>query len=851
VSPLQRVLSPEYWAVSNPGLPGRLWYVYAAIGLAFLAGIVFASRSVWMTYRQMARDESHPGPPSARTAYGWFELAVSLAGLLSIVGRFLGWPGWSARIWPPFLAALALSGFCLHQARRRSIPTWLSEQLRILALLPARENLRFSEPPAATEGRSAARRQGCARSAGLAVGIALHVAGTAFVLKTRFGLPEWLAPAVLALLAIPQLRGLLEGNRISLRALTPLIGGYLVALATAAYHSMGITVVGWQGRSFPNPMTSFFYLDGILLACAAYSILCQLYASQATYPPVGPDGWAQRRLPALRAWQWVVLLGMLLTSAWAVATYLGKRTHGATGSDPYAYAQMAVDLANRGTLLHRFSLFPEVRPLGIAWGPLFPVGYHLPVGPLGDAATVWATGASVLLAAGYRLFGEAGLYVTTPVTALVALFATALLALEVLRDEPRPVRFAAAALTVALTATSPEHVDRLLVPMADAAAQLFTILTILFCLRAMRRLEQEPGRAALELVLGGVSFAWCYWVRHTQLVLLLPISLGLWLSSAALKPRLPGHARRVFTPIGRLWPLALFSASALLMAIPDTLYRWRVFGGMFATETTELPAMALRNIGPVSIQALREALVAAEWGYLFPFALVGSLALVRVNRRSLVVLALAVGSVLLVHLTYRFLRLRDLLSLFPLVNLFVGYGAVSLIRSARAYSTHSQQPLRLGPAALSPIAIAATMLALAMARWTMIDDAFRPGWASFGYVRPDQRAAFDRLAELTPPGSVIGASLNAGAVTMYSGRQSIRPYESWSDDDWRAFVDAMSSNSRSIYLLDDGDLMADFVMRQRGTFRLVPIEPLAIPLFGASGREVGWLYELVKREPAN
>lgn len=70
----------------------------------------------------------------------------------------------------------------------------------------------------------------------------------------------------------------------------------------------------------------------------------------------------------------------------------------------------------------------------------------------------------------------------------------------------------------------------------------------------------------------------------------------------------------------RLWPCLLFLASAAVMAIPDTLYRWRVFGGIFATETTELPSMALRHVGPVSIQAAREALAAGEWGYLFPFA---------------------------------------------------------------------------------------------------------------------------------------------------------------------------------------------------------------------------------------
>lgn len=62
--------------------------------------------------------------------------------------------------------------------------------------------------------------------------------------------------------------------------------------------------------------------------------------------------------------------------------------------------------------------------------------------------------------------------------------------------------------------------------MADAAAQLFTVLTLLFCLRAVRLLETKPRQAAVELVLGGAAFAWGYWVRHTQLVLLFPLPSG-------------------------------------------------------------------------------------------------------------------------------------------------------------------------------------------------------------------------------------------------------------------------------------------------------------------------------------
>lgn len=851
MSLIRRILSPEYWMVAEPGPIGRLWIIYAALGFAFLAGAALAIRQIRSCQREGGRDAAPPGQPSARQIFGWFELSISLAGSLTVLGRFLGWPGWSARIWPSFLAVLALLGVLAYQTRTWSMRAWLSAQMRILALLPPEGIL-----PGAGLGRpitdsTSVRRQARVRGMLFALGCCLHMAGVAFVFQVRFGLPWWLAPALLAVPMVRQLRQPLERRLPFLLALTPLLAGYLATLIWALYLWTGLTVVGWKGLSFPDPMTSLFYVDGILLASACYSCLCQLFAACSSPPDTGPHRCLRARLRGSKAWQWTVAALALAALAWAAAVYLSKRTHGATGSDPYAYAQMAVDLATRGTLLHRFSLFQEIAPLGIAWGPLLPSGYHLPVNTFGDSPSVWATGASVLLAGGYRLLGEVGLYVTTPIIALAALIATWFLVVEVLRNETRATRYLTAALTVALSATSPEHVDRVLVPMADAAAQLFTILTLFFCLRAMRVLQENPRRAVLHLVLCGLAFAWAYWVRHTQLVLFLPVAIGLWLASTRLKQgerSFKARMRFLHLRFGRLWPLLVFSASATLMAIPDAIYRWSIFGHLFATETTELPSMALRHVGPMAAQTLRDALVAGEWGYLFPFALAGCWLLARHTRRAFGVLGTAFAAVLLVHLTYRFLRLRDLISIFPLVNLALSHGAVSLIRSARARALQARNTRRLGPALLNAGAITWVVLALALARWTAIDDPLKPGWASFGYVRPEQRAAFDRLRELTPPGAVIGASQNSGAVAMYTGRDSVRPYESWSPGDWATFVETVWSRSRRVFLLDDGSLMRDFIRKQGTGFRLIPVEALAIPVFGAPARETGWLYELVRLE---
>ncbi len=793
---LKRLLSPEYLAVAEPGPMGSLWPLYAVLGLLFAAGLVGAA---WLLAGP-GRDERAAG----QRAWAWFELWVCLAGLGTVVGRFLDWPGWSARIWPFSMAGLALLGALVYRFRHLNLPPWLAEQLRILSFssLPPQEQVteagRWSRP-------------------WFVAGLGLHLVGVGLVVSGRYGWPLWTSPLVLAALLLPQAPRLARRRAPRWMALTPLLGAYAATALWLLYQWQGITVVGWQGLAFPNPMISLFYVDGIILAALAYSILCQIYVA---FSETG-------RFAVL--WRWAAVGLVAITLAWAGVVYLGKRTHGATASDPYAYAQMGVDLAENGTFLHRFSLFEEVMPLDIAWAPLQPVGYHVPRNSQGDCPSVWATGASVLLAGGYRLLGETGLYVTTPIVALLALAATWLLVQEALHGEPRPLRYLGAAIAVALLATSPEHVDRILVPMADAPAQLFTVLTLALTLRATR----EEKTSYWLLGIAGVCFAWAYWVRHTQLVLVIPVLLAIILGR-----------RRKHPLSGILYSLAIFLGAALIAALPDIVYRWQVFGGPLATETTELHAMAVEHLGPMAWQTLRDVLVAGEWGYLFPLALYGGYRLARHHRRAFLVLAAAFSDVLVVHLTYRFLRLRDLLSLFPLVDLAVGYGAVSLVQRVRGLVREPARLKQLGTALLPVATVAWIVLSLALARWTMVDNLWKRGWASFGYMRPENRAAFDRLAELTPPRAVIGASLNAGAVMMYTGRDAIRPYDSWTEEEWSVFLGAMQARGRPVYLLDDGGLMAAFIAAEQGRHRLTPIEALDVPLFNTRDRETGWLYRL-------
>lgn len=800
---LKRLISPEYLIVADPGPLGGLWVLYAILGVLFAAGLAAA---LWVLLRR----------PSSSTrsiqAWAWFELWVCLAGLGTVIGRFLNWAGWSARIWPYSLALLAVGGVVAYRLRRLPLRSWVAEQLRVLIFAP------YPSPLLSGERESGLLTE--ERGKVVFLGLVIHLFGMGLVLSIRYGWPVWTAPLALLALLVPQWPLLARRRLPRLMALTPLLAAYGVTLLWLAYQWLGITVIGWQGQAFPNPMVSLFYVDGIVLAAVAYSMLCQF---RVTMTEMGrPD----------RLWRWAVAGLLAVTLIWAGVVYFGKRTHGATATDPYAYAQMGVDLAERGTFLHRFPLFEQVIPLKIAWAPLQPLGYHIPRNDLGDCPSVWATGASVLLAAGYKLLGETGLYVTTPIIALLSLAATWALVQEALRGQPRPVRHLTAALAVALLATSPEQVDRLLVPMADAPAQLFTTLTLFFALRGMHQMEGSRQRSAINgqwsALAAGICFAWAYWARHTQLVLALPVVVALILGAKRGK---------------RFWSyLIIFSVAALIAVVPDIVYRWRVFGGLLRTETTELPLMGLRHIGPVAWQMLRDALVAGEWGYLFPLALYGGYRLARNRHRKTLVLGLAFAAVLVVHLTYRSLRLRDLLSLFPLLDLAVAYGAVSLARHARALA--GARPGRLGAALLSAAVIAGVILSLAMARWAMIDNLWKPGWASFGYMRAEHRAAFEQMEALTPANAVIGASLNSGAVMLYTGRDAVRPYDSWTDAEWDIFLGAMQAGGRPVYLLDDGGLMADFIAREGTRRRLTPIALLQVPLFYTQDRETGWLYRL-------
>jgi len=711
--------------------------------------------------------------------------SLSALGLILIGARFLGLPYLSARIWLLVTLLATVGGWATGLgliAHRRGL---LGRQLRLLFFAWSGEERPL--PPAYQ-----------------AVFLAAHLLGLA-LLATHYGRSYLWALNLLLLLASPMMIYSLITRRWTLHweALTPLFFLYLVvALHRLSSNLLAIPDPLSGGFTYPYLVNVVFNSTAALIASAAYALLCQLYLVKR-----GARG-------SFLALAGVILLG--LTFFWAGAEYVGHRTRGVTGSDPYVYAQMAVDLARHGTPWHLFSLFPKVSGLGIAWWPIVHAGYHLPHDEVGHAASVWPAGQSALLAVGYLLLGEEGLYITTPVIGLLSLGAICLLVAEVLHDESRGVRLFAGAWAAFILATSWEQIDRLLVPMADATAQLFTILAMLFTLRAMR------GNHRLYALLAGLSFGGAYWVRHTQLVVGLSVLLvvALWGRERSRKEK------------GEF--LLLFGLVSFVMALPDLIYHRLSFGNYLTPESEELALFAFSHLPTTGPRLGRDLFRGNEFGYLVPFLLYGAYQMYRQKRGLFVVLGSWILALVLFHLPYAALRLRDLLSIFPALIALTVYGMISLWKVAT-----SQGRASLLRGLLASLGILSLILLPAYRTRITLARPFGSFEATFGFVTEEERRAFDLLAAYTSSGSVIGTSLNGGPIDLYAGREAFRP-ESWRAAELDTFLRAMWEEGREIYILDDSPELASTLSHL--STRLIPIVRLEVPVFGE--RATGYLYRV-------
>jgi hypothetical protein len=649
----------------------------------------------------------------------------------------------------------------------------------------------------------------------------------AFALTAR--LAHWPFLAVLITLALatlpfafyslrlaPAKRPLPPHSRTSTLSLSPLLALYTVttlrlllallarALCPACSTSLVVPEPFASWLSFE--WTAIFSLVGVIVLQAAQIFPTGYHARLATF--------------ALAA----------LAILWIIALFPRLIPAGITGADPFAYVQMAVDLATRGTPAHHFPLADLAGRLDIPIYPTLFVGFTIPQN--GEAATVWPPGFSALLALAFKLFGERGLYLLNPALAGLCLLATFILAR---RTFNLPTFYALLASLLLLT--SYEQTVRLSIPLADLAAQLFTTLAIIAAFSNWELVISNWKLGVWALALGLFS-ALAFVTRYTQL-LLAPGLLVLLLTHQ----RNTQYASRLSFDVSRL---ALFIASFLIIALPDFYYRARAFGSPFAFAAGELAQFSAADVLPVTLRLLAE--LAADFNVAVPFILVGAIYLVKNHRRTALGLALTLGPVVLFHLPYHYLKLRDLLFIFPTLCALAALGLHRLVANA---SRLSFDVCRFTPHASLFIVHSSLFILLAF-RWNTQLPLLN-GFYTYGFLNGEQRVHLNSLATLTPPNAVIAGSLNTGAVSLYAQRDTVRPGHllqpgrTWTDSEWSNFAAALHADGRPLYLLMDSEEMIEPANALQSCCRLSPIAELYLPYYyrsGAATNEIVPLYRV-------
>jgi len=767
---LRRLLAPPYLYAIDPGPLGRWQVVYIVWSIMLVSGATL-SIAIWRRRHTDWAVVSGTACVAGLCLLGLRFISPRID-FIPVYARFLLLDVWTARVWPISATVIAL-----------------------LAPLPALLDRRIpagSPYLDALTGRLAPTSPVLPRwQTGL--GLIIHMFGLSW-LEHSGGWPLWWAPLTLLLLLILPL--LARPRRIRIETLTPLLISYLVSLVVNFIQKeLKIDVEAYQGFRLPDPLSPWFNTPVMIAVGIGYTVWIQIRYLGA--------GWRRRaRIDLLPA-------GILtLTLVWFGITAFRHRTHGVTASDPYCYVQMAIDLTETGSPLHAFPLAGLARDLGLPTWPTVHIGYHPPTDGI-RAPTMWPPGWPLLMVPLYRFGGIDALYWAAPSTALLALVATWALVNEALRTHKRAVRQTVAALTCFLVATSPEGAERMLVPMADAAAQLFTVLTLWLLLRANR--PQSPIRRAwLDSALAGFCLGWAYLIRHPQLPLAAAAIVLFFCSHRPFKMRL-----------GQLFA---FGTMALLVAIPDLVYHHITFGHWLTGESTEWFLLSPTNIPRTLIALLESGLLRREEiGFMLPFFPIGVAWLGRKNRLSGLILAIGTGAVLLFHLGYAALRPRDLIALLPVFYLCTAGGFTCTLERILKH--------RLVSAAFLVLCCMTLLLARS---YRSLALSWQNETITFGYLSAEQRAALDTLARLTPADAVIGSMLNSGAIELYARREAVHPFP-WTEEELRTWLHTLAAQNRPFYLLDDGEEQQVVIERLQAQARFVHVGYLSVPYFAYGG----------------
>ena len=610
----------------------------------------------------------------------------------------------------------------------------------------------------------------------------------------HIGLAAALAPLPLLIATAP---GLLAKKRNADAALAPFVYAYAVAL------------LNFLGAHIDGPLNGLLYLPLALIISFGYAVAVGLRLAAG----------ADKRFAAIGA-------ALLITASvtWAAWAALTLRTHGVTGSDPYAYTQMGVDLAKHHTLAHAFPFVEQTYALSIESLPVVHIGYRIPTDVRRIAPTVWPIGYPWFTAAAWLLGGETGVFLLTPLFNLIAL---GLITLLVLRAPiaNAPQRTAVAALTVFFTATSYQQVEWQMIPMADIAVQVFSLTALGSALFA----AQHSGRRRIALAaLAGFALGIAFDLRYTQVLIAPAIAFALALALPTAEVR---GAKRLRIDAA-FWIAPLI---ALIAVLPTFVYHTTWFGGPFHTGSDELSNFSLTRMPETLLRVLSEANWRREFGLLTPLLALGAVALWRSSRRLTAALALYFIPVFTLHIFYDYLRLRDILSLFPVLYVIIAVGVVT------AWALVERAPARILRIALL---FALTFVFVLRSMETLALPITR-GFSAFGYLVAEQRHSFDTIATVTEADAAIGCSLNSGAVDLHANRRTFRP-GTWANNDAALFIRTLLDAKKPVYLLIDGEEMQRAADALRSHFTLQEVIRVDVPFYFAGSGSENRKVQLVK-----
>lgn len=455
-----------------------------------------------------------------------------------------------------------------------------------------------------------------------------------------------------------------------------------------------------------------------------------------------------------------------------------------SGNDPATYMQSGLDLAQRGTVVR------DARELGLLadpareWLVLIPPGYRY-VEQTGAVVPVFALGLPALLALAARLGGLVGMIWVTPLLGALALVATTVLGLELFAPLPLAMRAVISILGALFLATNFKQMTLVLVPMSDVPAQLLSVTALIFGLRMY-----STGHWIWALS-AGLALGAGYWMRHTALLMLVPL-LVLFFAS-----KFNGRSR---------W--ALFTVFAIGLGwsiIPDLVYHIRFLGGILEVES---PGSNLTNwlgVPGTGLTLISNLLSARGFGPLLLLALPGIWAMrVWQTRVALYVLSSWTLIFALFHLplilTASFENdLRYVLPAFPALALLTSAG---IIYSWDVISTFYQRGngFRVISAAAALALVVAVLLTV---RLLGVTSQFSR--SVYGWVGPMGYDSLVRLPALLPENAVVATDdQDATAIVLYSERTIVRLAQlSNGQDELDRLASRLQAQNRFIYVVGD------------------------------------------------